>query len=602
MKDMMRNYEEIRSTLLKNEDATSVDVDNLMSAIDDYFYEGVLFSTIINENAVVGYNQMTNLKRDNAELVLEGNKTIFIGEIEAKGYNKKEVQVKHRTEILESCKDWMKHRYGFNDNSFERLTAKVVRYGYAGQMEELGIPAKYDYSAGNDNSMSDEFNELLYKDVNGNPVQHAEDSKLWSLTSEIIGDTLQFGNRKIRTSKEIYDYLDNLTIEEIENNTIAKEIRVNGKRYGRGAKLTRVLTMLQEIDEIKPKTADEFNLQDISENIFLTANVIGAAAAGIISDSCFSPGGSNSYANIQSMNYKEVIWAFTDDLNWRTIITIDKENARATIHNGYPMNKIQNIRKIQYYLEAKGYEIVDSRYFDYRELDYWSYDSPITKSSLKDAYKVYADDTDKERIINVEPNISFPAYDIGDGLLTVWEEDRESLQYCDCCDGYQQNVVYINDYAYCSYCAMNMIESNSRYLLEGARNLVIRDRLEEMSNESTLDDIIEEIENITDYVAEHAYSILGRIHFYEWNTSGFKFRETDSSIDHFTKTSADYMHSSYEYKPLEEADFSGEFSEEVERELEDYFELSYNPFEYDSYLSDTDIENIVNDLVDYVIN
>ena len=48
-----------------------------------------------------------------------------------------------------------------------------------------------------------------------------------------------------------------------------------------------------------------------------------------------------------------------------------------------PTNKIQNIRAIQYFLESKGYEVVNSEYFDYDEVEYWSYDSPIKKKTIK---------------------------------------------------------------------------------------------------------------------------------------------------------------------------------------------------------------------------
>lgn len=602
MKNRMRNYEEIREALLRDGDATERDLEVLFEALYEYYYNGIQFSISGNPKALIGYNQMNAIKRENASLALQGKGSVMLNTTDASVYKKDEVQLKHRIEMIASAKKWMKGKMAFTYNSFETLTFHLDSYKYTADTKAKGIDLKYEYDSPYSNKKSIEYNELLLFDLDGHRVQHAEDSRLWSMVSDLIGDDLQFGNRKIATLQEIYDYLDSLTVEEIATNTINKEIRVRGKRYGKGAKLTRVLTILQDNDLIKNKTADEFNLQETTDEIFLTSNILGAAAAGIISDSCFSPHGSNSYANIHSMNYKEVIWAFSKNLDWRTIITIDNDSKKATIHNGYPMNKIQNIRVIQYYLESVGYEIVNSYYFDYDDIEYWSYDSPIIADNQHSQYTLFADKSPKETLVKAEENVLLPAYDIGDGSLTIWHEDEESFEYCDCCNEYHQNTVYINDNSYCSYCAMNLIETNTRHILENTRNLVIRDRLEEMTMESTLEDIKHEIEDITDYVADNMYAILGRVYFYDYDLNQYRFKATSGNLDHFTETSADYLHSSYQCDMLEDDAYLLNFTPEVQEQLRDYFTYEYDDMKYHDYLSNTDIMNTVDDLVDYILN
>ena len=60
-----------------------------------------------------------------------------------------------------------------------------------------------------------------------------------------------------------------------------------------------------------------------------------------------------------------------------------------------------------------------------------------------------SDYTEKPTLTTASNRLTIPAYDIGDNTLTIWSDDEHSMEYCDICDEYHMNTVYIGDHSRC---------------------------------------------------------------------------------------------------------------------------------------------------------
>lgn len=597
------NKDEILSVLKREgSEVFESDIDLMYDLLSEYYYNGINFNVVKSTNPSGAYQAMTTIKRNAIKGVFGDRNSVSI---DVKKFTaNEEYQLRHRKDMMEDAVMWMKsnYRYDSTRTRVSQFISHLESHSYKNNFEAFDIDMSYS-DLGYGHSKSKQFNELLTTDMAGNFTDDFMESQLWNLTKDMLGDTYQFGDHKVSMMSDAVDFIEGLTEEEIKNNTIKKEIRIRGKRYGKGAKLTRVLAAMKEMNYMQYKVADEFNLQAVTDEIFLTANIIGAPVAGIISDSCFSPAGSNSYSNINSINYPEVVWAFTENLDWRCILTFDEIEKRVAIHNGYPTNKIQNIRAIQYFLESKGYEVVNSEYFDYDEVEYWSYDSPIRKDDqgeLDSSYTVSSNYTEKPTLTTASNRVTVPAFDIGDNTLTIWSDDEHSMEYCDICDDYHMNVVYIGDYSRCESCANYYLQNEMSDAIDTVRNTTIINEIRSMDRESTIEDIHNKIIAIDDYIVDQSYSIVGLTRLPDWDGREFPLSDSEfkSSMEEGIGNGAKY----YDCPQIDAADFEGVFSDEMSLALDDYFSTKFENSIFNETMTHSDMADIAERLTEYIFN
>lgn len=485
--------EDILDVLLNVGEFSDDDVRLMASGFKDFYYDETFLANDKTKNAII---EMAKAKYENAPEIFDGKRTVKVPSLNEE--EKRTSQINHRFRMIEQ-ELGKNHSYSSIEEGLldtARSLAYYVSHRLDGEDEMyFRHSQRYDTidEPGN-------FYYIARRKENGEIANSFDETIYWNKVKHLVENHKQFGDQVYATSEHAHAFLKSLTYDEIVSNSINKEIRIRGKRYGIGAKLTRVLGALSDMGLISTQLSNSFNLQEVRDDIYITANPFMNAVAGDIGNSCYSQGSENSYANINSTNYKEVILAFSANIDWRAFIVVDKDNMKATIHDGYPETRIQNLRMIETFLDKKGYTIVRPEYFYF--YSYWSYDGPYRMvEGEQDSYLVEPHIMDG---MTYAEKVFLPSYDVGNGFLTTDHGREESLGYCEHCDEYQEGVSYIEHSYVCRDCADSQIRYVGETRANDVRNtILLKHILSEENQNITADELTDDIDYLTRTIEEN---------------------------------------------------------------------------------------------------
>lgn len=180
----------------------------------------------------------------------------------------------------------------------------------------------------------------------------------------IINDVFYYSGEKLAEFLE-----NNISSEDVKNNRTSVSIRIGKRRYGVGAKVTRVLSAMMDLynlNIIKNTYVGNLKPNPTDKKVLLTTHPIAGYLAGMIGDSCLSPHGSNKHAGPLSNGYKNTAVFFNESLSWRAFVSVDFENKYFALAKGYPRENYSLQFFIKRYFEKQGFKMVKG-YFEYPE-------------------------------------------------------------------------------------------------------------------------------------------------------------------------------------------------------------------------------------------
>lgn len=228
----------------------------------------------------------------------------------------------------------------------------------------------------------DIFNEII-KDIGSRNSLfwhvYDEESFYETYPEELDQKKRLFDDKLFTSGADLAAYLElEITMEEILSNKLKRDYKVGLKRYGKGGKLTRVLSALTEIYRlhgIKDRYIGNLLPENALEGIYLSVHPFTGYLAGIISKSCICPEGCNKHTGVIYNGYYNAAMLHNADLTWRAFISIDFENKVFTVNRGYPREDYLMQHTVKKYFEELGFKFVYD-YFAYPE--YWDSNTLFT--------------------------------------------------------------------------------------------------------------------------------------------------------------------------------------------------------------------------------
>lgn len=246
-------------------------------------------------------------------------------------------------------------------------------------------------------------------------------------------DNYRINGEIILKGPDLSDFLlTEFSKEDILENKISKDIRVGKKRYGKGGKLTRVLSAIADLYSrraIKDKYVGNFVQSSFPDSVLLTVHPLSGYLAGLISDSCISPGGENEHTGVVYNGYKNTAMFISEEFNWRAFVSFDFEAKKFTTYLGYPRESFSLQFLIKEYFENLGYEFVDGgyfsypTYFDHRTL-FKGYED--REEMNEDAYYDYTEDESVTGVISDEPCIAGIFHDLHNDVSSIDPQVEEN--------------------------------------------------------------------------------------------------------------------------------------------------------------------------------
>lgn len=252
------------------------------------------------------------------------------------------------------------------------------------------------------------------------------------------------------SGKHLVDFLkDNISKEEISENRSFNQFKIGKKRFGIGAKITRILSAIAEnfrFHYIKNNLVGNLLTEIKTSKLYLSTHPITGYLAGIISKSCLSPYGANSHGGVLYNGYKNTALLINEDLNWRAFIIFDFEKKYFSVLAGYPKEDYALQCFIKIYFENLGYKYIEGVYFSFPE--YFDTSNPLTGERVlgdrnEDAFYTYKSN---ERITSTSEwstdTIAEVFYNEWDDIKSL-DPDMESSNTVWC--EYEEDYVYIDD-------------------------------------------------------------------------------------------------------------------------------------------------------------
>lgn len=588
---------------LKSDNITENHLDLFRDMIGDYFYDGRVLS---EKNLARGLLATSHMKKASMPNIFAAAEDLTIEIPKPEGIALKKIRDNHKLKFLDEI---IKGLEGSNKGEVDSYQFRYFVVECIGKsFLRENNPELYDVV---NNHRA--FTNISEATNDGESLSEREfiKSRGFSLLEPYIGNKMRFNEHRFINAKLVREYLRSITEEEVLNNAIANEVLIGEKRYGKGAKFTRVLSALASFEFIGSRHLNEFNLQERKDKLFLTTHLLAAPVSGFISDSCLSPGGENQHTMMNAASVYNVAWVLSEDLDWRCMVTIDYDSGLATIHGGYPENRSYNIRAIQNFLETKGYTIVAPQAFAYPDLSYWSYDGMFVNYNYqpRDENTEYINvnyiELDESDYLYEGSRTPIPAYETGGDFISMYEDDEDSYVYCDYCGHYSHSSGVTTErsgYTMCDVCFENKLEdSTSSVLKEVQENMII----EFLSSVENLQegDIKQFAVCAADYVLENGMEIMNGWLF----RTNVQLSETKhitqcliESINNTIKQQGGYS----EFGPDQDFYVEDYFTEDIDSELLETLNDELNSIYEDSNPIDVweNVSSIIYDTVQYVLD
>lgn len=318
--------------------------------------------------------------------------------------------------------------------------------------------------------------------------------------------------------RDLADHLEKtISHEDIMNNKISQEIKVGRRRFGKGGRVTRVLSALSDnlnISQLKNRFVGNMMSNGHVSSINISIHPLTGYLGGMMANSCLSPNGGNRHAGPNSIGYKNVAMLYNDDLTWRAWITFDFAAKIVGISKGYPKENYSIQYSLRKYFKDLGYRISQSHF---RYPEYWDTSSTFSDDELEkfhgnhDAYYEYSVE---ETLTDIQGSEMFiPAFysDYND----TWDFDPENEHnndvYCEYEDDYHHEDEvgwselldsYMSDYGDDLFW-----ERNGNYLIEAFAHS-LTDYFENTERDADDERTTEEIrESLHDFATQHAHEI-----------------------------------------------------------------------------------------------
>lgn len=302
-----------------------------------------------------------------------------------------------------------------------------------------------------------------------------------------------FNNQIFFEGEDLADYLEqNITIGEVLNNKINKEYRIGQKRFGEGAKLTRLLSGICDafyLTNTKNHYVGNMVLDKSPDELYLSVHPFTGYMAGLISSSCLSPEGCNSHAGILYNGFPNTALIYKKDFSWRAFASFDFAAKRFSVYKGYPNEDYSSQFLIKKYFEQLGFIFVEY-YFEYPSYfdQYSIFEGKEVKETNYDAYHSYDDENSITGISGGDKiaeafyseyndNYSFDPDNEDDGM--IWCDYEGSTEHSDYVYWSEFLESYVSEFGETIFISKNkeiifqsFMDSIEQYIPEKIRHLV----------------------------------------------------------------------------------------------------------------------------------
>lgn len=348
------------------------------------------------------------------------------------------IETDEYSELLAQLNNYY-NSYSFNPKSLVGALKAKVEYHKTlfEETAEIKIP-----SIKKNSQKVNEYKNQMYKKLLNNVKSHRS-----SYPEDIfVDEELIITANKTIVNNEFDKLFELLN----KNNSLYKnisevEVKIGKKRFGKGAKLTRILSLFLEttrLNYIKDNILNNLMPDEKAMgDIYLSINPAATFMMGLIAGSCVSPWGDNFHTTLNFIGVRQQMVAYNEEKTWRANLLVDHSEKLFYLGTGYPYHNYTNEMAIVNFFHERGYKATLST--DADEYFYFSNDSRLDEKEDFSFIEldIYADET-LTGIQHHHPDIFCPYF-----FLDAWCEDGITLDPCE--EGSHEGRVwsdYYDDY------------------------------------------------------------------------------------------------------------------------------------------------------------
>jgi hypothetical protein len=303
------------------------------------------------------------------------------------------------------------------------------------------------------------------------------------------------------------------------NQKIVVSFKDKKHTYNKGTKLTKLLSLIAEQYYnimLKDKVVGNFlpQLDFGIKDLYLSLSPVSVIAASLFGESCTSNGGENQHSGFIAVGYPNYLVAHDSNYDFRAFVYVDHDAKKFYVAAGYPRESFKAQIALKQFFDGKGYTLAPKHYFnfpayvgrdglfevdaetdeerkssfhfnvEYSQSLFNHYPTAINKIVVPNyceaCDRYHFDDPNSymcDRCIdersqcdrcggyewndNMTYNHNHHEYYCEDCAGEVEEEDKKDFEerntLCDDCNEWIENsdIVIIDDYSICNYCASN---------------------------------------------------------------------------------------------------------------------------------------------------